>query len=303
MRIVRQKLHIDLAVWPHRPWQTLWILILSGLLPLPAVTHAGSESILVFAGAASKPPTTEVAKLFEQKFGVSVHIVFGGSGFVLSQMKLARRGDVYFPGSSDFMEKAKGEGVVFPGSERVITYLVPAINVQKGNPRQVRILPDLLKAGLRLGIGDPESVCVGTYAVEVIEKNCTDRERGLFRKNLVTTVESCERTANILSLKVVDAVLGWEVFGHWDAERIETILLQPEQVPRIGYIPAAVSRFAAKPEWADRFVRFLASPEAKVVFKRHGYLLEEREARRYALPDTPVGGEFLLPEAWRRKVK
>jgi molybdate transport system substrate-binding protein len=303
MRSVRQKLHIDLTVWHHRPWQTVWVLILLWLLALPTITNGGSGSLLIFAGAASKPPTTEAAKLFEQKFGVSVHIIFGGSGFVLSQMKLARKGDVYFPGSSDFMEKAKGEGLVFSESERVITYLVPAINVQKGNPRRIRVLPDLLKSGLRLGIGDPESVCVGTYAVEVIEKNFTLQERDLFRKNLVTTVESCERTANIISLKVVDAVIGWEVFGHWDPERIETIFLKPEQVPRIGYIPAAVSRFALKPDLADRFVRFLISPEAKDVFKRHGYLMEEKEARRHALSGTPVGGEYSLPETWRRKGK
>jgi molybdate transport system substrate-binding protein len=104
-------------------------------------------------------------------------------------------------------------------------------------------------------------------------------------------------------LKVVDAVIGWEVFGHWDPERIETIFLKPEQVPRIGYIPAAVSRFALKPDLADRFVRFLISPEAKNVFKRHGYMIEEQEARRYALSGTPVGGEYSLPEAWRRKGK
>jgi molybdate transport system substrate-binding protein len=294
-------MHIELAAWRQRAWQAGWVLSFIWFLGLPAVARGGPETLLIFAGAASKPPTAEVAKLFEEKYGVSVQIIFGGSGFVLSQMKLARKGDIYFPGSSDFMEKAKGEGLVFPGSERLVTYLVPAINVQKGNPRQIRALPDLLKSGLRLGIGDPESVCVGTYAVEVVEKNFALRERDLFRKNLATTVESCERTANILSLKVVDAVIGWEVFGHWDPERIETIFLKPEQVPRIGYIPAAVSRFSSKPDLSDRFLRFLVSSEAKKVFKRHGYMMEEEEARRYALARTPVGGTYSLPEAWMRK--
>jgi molybdate transport system substrate-binding protein len=294
-------MHIEFVSWRQRAWQAGWVLSFIWFLGLPAVARGGAETLLIFAGAASKPPTAEVAKLFEQKYGVSVQIIFGGSGFVLSQMKLARKGDIYFPGSSDFMEKAKGEGLVLPGSERLVTYLVPAINVQKGNPCRIRALPDLLKSGLRLGIGDPESVCVGTYAVEVVEKNFALRERGLFRKNLATTVESCERTANILSLKVVDAVIGWEVFGRWDPERIETIYLKPEQVPRIGYIPAAVSRFSLKPDLSDRFLRFLISPEAQNVFKRHGYMMKEEEARRHALAGTPVGGEYSLPEAWRRK--
>jgi molybdate transport system substrate-binding protein len=255
---------------------------------------------MIFAGAASKPPTEEVAKIYKQEKGVEIQATFGGSGFVLSQMKLARKGDVYFPGSSDFMEKAKRDGLVFPETERIVAYLIPAINVQKGNPRKIQSLKDLLKPGLRLAIADPESVCVGSYAVEVVEKNLPQEERALFRKNLVTTVESCEKTANIISLKGVDAVIGWEVFQRWDPERIETVFLKPAEVPRVGYIPAAVSRFTGDRLLAEEFVNFLTSTQSKAVFKKHGYLMSLEEARKYTLPGTPVGGEYSLPKEWRR---
>jgi molybdate transport system substrate-binding protein len=218
-------------------------------------------------------------------------------------MKLARMGDVYFPGSSDFMEKAKREKLVFPETERIITYLVPAINVQKGNPRNIRSLRDLLRPGLRLAIADPEGVCVGTYAVEVVEKNLGPEERERFRKNLATTVESCEKTANIISLKGVDAVIGWRVFQHWDPGRIETILLKPEEVPRIGYIPVAVSTFIRKRPLAEEFIHYLTQTESKEIFRKHGYLMSVEEARQYALPETPVGGEYILPESWKRRGK
>lgn len=278
-------------------------LIAGVFLPGSFSAEASSIKILVFAGAASKPPVEEVAKHYQQKNGIQVLVTFGGSGFVLSQMKLARRGDVYFPGSSDFMEKAKQEGLVFPGTEKIIAYLVPAINVQRGNPHQIRSLKDLLRPGLRLAIADPESVCVGTYAVEVVEKNFNPEERELFRRKLVTTVESCEKTANIIALKGVDAVLGWEVFERWDPERIQTVPLKPEEVPRIGYIPAAAARFAGNRETAERFVNFLISPESQTVFRKHGYLMSLTEARAYTLPETPAGGEYSLPATWRRRGK
>ncbi|MDI6755566.1 MAG: molybdate ABC transporter substrate-binding protein [Thermodesulfobacteriota bacterium] len=262
---------------------------------------ASAESLLVFAGAASKPPAEAVARIFSQQNNLPVKVTFGGSGFVLSQMKLSRRGDVFFPGSSDFMEKAKRENLIFPETEKIVAYLVPAINVQRGNPRNIRSLKDLLKPGLRLAIADPESVCVGTYAVEVIEKNLQPAEKEKFRKNLVNTVESCEKTANVISLKGVDAVIGWEVFTHWDAGRIETIFLKPEEVPRIGYIPVAVSRFTRNFTLAKQFVDFLVSPPSQSVFRKYGYLMSLPEARRYTLPDTPVGGEYPLPPAWKRK--
>jgi len=61
-----------------------------------------ADSLLVFAGAASKPPTEDAAKAFEAKTGVKVDVIFGGSGYVLSQMMLGKKGDLYFPGSSDY---------------------------------------------------------------------------------------------------------------------------------------------------------------------------------------------------------
>ena len=84
------------------------ILILTFLI-LVVVQNAQSSSkrILVFAGAASKPATEDTVKIFKEKTGIAVDVIFGGSGFVLSQMKLAKKGDIYFPGSSDFMEMAE----------------------------------------------------------------------------------------------------------------------------------------------------------------------------------------------------
>ena len=85
-------------------------LIFAGISNIPA----SSEGILIFVGSASKPPTEEIVRIFQQKTGIPVDVIFGGSGFVLSQMKLTKKGDLYFPGSSDFMEKAKKEGLVYP---------------------------------------------------------------------------------------------------------------------------------------------------------------------------------------------
>jgi molybdate transport system substrate-binding protein len=154
-----------------------------------------------------------------------------------------------------------------------------------------------------LAIADPEGVCVGTYAVELVEKNLSSEEKERLRKNLATTVESCEKTANIISLKGVDAVIGWRVFQHWDPQRIETILLKPAEVPRIGYIPAAVSTFTRNRPLAEELIRFLTQTEGKEIFRKHGYLMSVEGARVYALPGTPVGGEYVLPGSWRRRGK
>jgi len=271
------------------------------ILVLTFVHHAQSSSnrILIYAGAASKPATEEIVRGFKEKTGIVADVIFGGSGFVLSQMKLSKKGDLYFPGSSDFMELAKKEDLVFPESEKIVVYLVSAINVQKGNPKGIYSLRDLTKDRIRVAIANPEMVCVGTYAVEIIEKNLTPSEKEKFRKNLVNYTESCEKTASVISLKAVDAVIGWRVFQYWDPGRIESILLKPEAISRIGYIPIAISRFTEDKIAAQKFIDFLLSSHGKATFQKYHYLMDIQEARRFTKPDTPVGGEYLLPDKWK----
>ncbi len=270
------------------------------LLPLAlcargAVSGAAERTLEIFAGSASKPATQELARIFEKRVGVPVHLHFGGSGAVLSQMELARRGDVYFPGSSDFMERAKRRGLVDPSTEVRVVYLLPAINVARGNPKGIHSLADLARPGIRVGMARPETVCVGLYGVEALER------QGLadgVRPNVVNYAESCAGTAQMLSLGLVDAILGWDVFDDWDPDRIETVPLPREQVTRIGYIPAAISTFARETALAGKFLAFLAGEEGREVFRRHGYLVDLAEARRHADSRTPVGGEYSLPPNW-----
>jgi molybdate transport system substrate-binding protein len=277
------------------------IVLVTLILVLTIVHHAQSSSnrILIYAGAASKPATEEIVKGFKEKTGIVADVIFGGSGFVLSQMKLSKKGDLYFPGSSDFMELAKKEDLVFPESEKIVVYLVSAINVQKGNPKGIHSLRDLTKDRIRVAIANPEMVCVGTYAVEIIEKNLTLSEKQKFKKNLVNYTESCEKTASVISLKAVDAVIGWRVFQYWDPERIESVLLKTEAISRIGYIPIAISRFTEDKIAAQKFIDFLSSSHGKATFQKYHYLMDIQEARRFTKPDTPVGGEYLLPEEWK----
>ena len=259
------------------------------------------ESLLVFAGAASKPPTEEAAMAFEKKTGVKVDLVFGGSGFVLSQMLLAKKGDIYFPGSSDFMEIAKKKGAVIAETERKVVFLVQAINVQKGNPKGIRGLRDLTRPGLRVAIANPEGVCVGLYAVETIEKEFSAAEKAAFRKNLVNYTESCEKTATAVSLKTVDAVIGWSVFQHWDPARIETIPLKKNEISRVGYIPIAISHYSKNKARSRQFIDFLLSEEGKAIYRKYHYFMSPEEANAWIGAKKPVGGEYLLPAQWRQK--
>jgi molybdate transport system substrate-binding protein len=253
------------------------------------------KKLELFVGSASKPATEDVAKAFKEKTGCEVDLHFGGSGKMLSDMALAERGDLYFPGSSDFMEKAKAKKLVVPETEKIVVYLIPAINTPADNPKNIEKLSDLAREGVRVGMARPDTVCVGLYAVEVLQKNGLAEK---VRPNIVVQQSSCARTANLAALGTVDAILGWRVFQYWNPDAIKTVLLEPEQVPRIGYIPIAQSVYCKQPEVAKQFVDFLLGPEGKELFRKWNYLTTEEEARPFVGPDAPVGGEWKLPENW-----
>jgi molybdate transport system substrate-binding protein len=257
------------------------------------------KELSVFAGSASKPALDEAAAAFEKQSGAKVYLTYGGSGTVLSQMELSKTGDIYIPGSPDFMVKAESKKLTDPSTSKIIVYLVPAINVQPGNPRNILSLADLAKPGIKIGIGNPTTVCVGLYAVETLDKNKVLED---VYKNIVTQTSSCDNTATLVSLKSVDAVMGWSVFQAWDPKNIQTVYLKPEQISRIAYIPAAISTFVKEKEAASAFIDYLISPTGQDIFRKWGYDVTETEVRKYA-PNAQIGGEFQLPDSWKALIK
>ena len=269
-------------------------LLLTGLLLVIAFSgcaKAESKTITAFVGSASKPPVEEAAAAFEKKTGIKVYLNFGGSGTMLSQMELSKSGDLYIPGSPDYMVKAEKKDIIDLASVKKIAYLIPVIAVQHGNPKNIQSLADLAKPGIEVGIGNPQAVCVGLYAVEILEYNHLLADVG---KNIVVNAESCEKTATLISLKSVDAVIGWDVFHEWDPEKIDVVYIGAAQLPRIAYIPGAITRFAADKTSAGKFLDFLVSPEGQAIFRKWGYITTEDEAKKFA-PDAEVGGEYQLP--------
>jgi len=271
------------------------------LIPFGGCSQGEQKTITAFCGSASKPAMEEAAQAFEEKTGIKVYLNFSGSGTMLSQMKISKSGDLYIPGSPDYMVMAERDGVIDPKTVKIISYLIPAILVQHGNLKNIQSLSDLAKPGIEVGIGAPESVCVGLYAYEILEYNgLVDDVRGV--GTIVTHAESCSKTASLVALKSVDAILGWRVFSEWHPDTIDVVYLKPEQISRLSYIPGAISTFTEDRESAQKFLGFLASPQGQEIFSKWGYIATESKARKFA-PNAEIGGEYKLPEDYKPLVK
>ncbi len=277
--------------WVRNMSNLVW-LVLCLVVTIP-VFAGDAQPVMVFAGSASQPPLEEAAEAFQAKTGIPVILHLGGSGAMLSQVRLTGLGDLYIPGSPDYLAKAQSLGLV-EENNAILAYLVPALLVPAGNPLDIKVLQDLARPGLRVGLADPDGVCVGLYAVEILEFNSL---AGVVRPNLKGMVESCAKAASMIPLNLVDVVIGWREFASWNPVMMEMVQLAPEQVPRLAYIPAARLRKARNPQGAEMFVDFLQSDEGQAIFRKWGYLTAEQAAREYA-PRARIGGIYKLPEGW-----
>jgi len=256
----------------------------------------GGTDLTIFCGSANKPAMEEIGAQFEKEKQIKVHMIFGGSGTLLSQIELSKKGEIYLPGSPDYIIIAERKGLVIEKSDHIVAYLIPAIITPAGNPAQVLTLSDLSQPGIKVGIGNPKTVCLGLYGIEVLEKNNLLES---VMKNVVTFGGSCSKTANLAALNNVDAILGWRVFHFWNPDRMDYVRIAKNQISRISYIPISIPTYTKDIKLSQAFIEYVLSPYGKSVYEKHGYITDRKKAKTFA-PQAQIGGEYSLPPEYFR---
>ena len=196
------------------------------------------------------------------------------------------------------MENAIAKGLIRPDSVKNFGYVAPAINVQKGNPKNIKGLKDLTRPGIRIALGNPETVFIGMLAVEILEKGLLPEERSLLRKNLVTYSEDFPKLSSLLLLKQVDAIIGFHYLGEWYPDKVETVKLKAEEIHRIGAGQIAVLSYSKNTPSALKFIDFLMSGDGKNILRKYHYFAAVEEAFAWVGEQKPVGGLYAIPPGW-----
>lgn len=243
-------------------------LVVSGLLACSPSLAAEKTRLIVFVGSAGKPPVQEAEQVFEKSHpNIEIDMTFGGSGTLLQQMTLEQFGDIYLPGSDDYMDKAEKQKAVIPATRRILAYLVPTICVQHGNPKKIRSLADMARPGVTVALAQAGAVCLGDVSDEILRAAGLEEQ---VKKNVITYARSCEQTQQFVQLGEVDAIIGWDAFKSWAPDKIDIVSIPPKYM-RVRNIPAAVSVYSKNRKAAEQFIAFLTSKQGKQIFSRHGY--------------------------------
>lgn len=280
----------------------LIIIAVSVMISVLSLSHCDNtkpKELYFFCGAAARVPMDEIIKNYEKETGIKVSVIYSGSGGLLSQMELTEKGDVYLCGSPDYIIIGENKKLLIKNTSQKVAYLIPAIIVPKENPAKIQSLEDLTKPGVRVGMGNPEVVCLGLYGIELLDYNKI-MEKVL--PNVVVYAKSCEDAAMLAVLGKVDAILGWDVFESWNPKEVEWIKISPEKIPRLAYIAIAIPVFAKDIEFSKNFINYVIGDKGKKTFDKWGYISDEGIAKKYA-PKAEVGGEYKLPEKYYKIIR
>ena len=120
------------------------------------------------------------------------------------------------PGDKLYVDLAAEQGLIL--SRKRICYFVPTILVQKGNPKNISGLRDLVRPGVRLGLGNPEACAIGGISKKILEKNdipWPDIERNLLFQSATVSELGMQIQAQSLDAVIVcDAVAVYYEIGR-----------------------------------------------------------------------------------------
>nr|QNO47322.1 hypothetical protein BBMLNMBM_00001 [Methanosarcinales archaeon ANME-2c ERB4] len=222
------------------------------------------ESLLVYCGAGMRKPMDEIGSLFEEEYGVSIHYNYAGSNALLSQMELTRKGDVYMPGATYYFDLARDKGLT--DYEQLIAYHVPVIAVPRGNPANITSLEDLAEPEVTVILGDSKAAAIGKLGDAILETN------GLYdavEKNVIARGATVNELIVYVSMKQADASIIWEDLAA-NSEKMEIVKI-PDGQNIIKIVPIGTLTSSKQKDTAKGFVDFVASPEGKAIFEKHGF--------------------------------
>ncbi|WP_240623955.1 molybdate ABC transporter substrate-binding protein [Ahniella affigens] len=236
------------------------------------IGHA-AEPIIVFAAASLKESLDEAAAAYQQATGQEVVVSVGGSATLARQIEQGAPAHLFVSADREWMDWLQEREMIDPDSRvdllrNELVVIAPVGRVARtitwdALPAWVRQLPE----SERVALAETDTVPAGRYAKAALQA------LNLWSALASRRVETENVRAALLLVARDEAAFG--IVYRTDAmvePRVSVLTAVPSnQHPEIVY-PLAAVRANWHPAKAD-FARWLQSPTAQAMFRRHGFLL------------------------------
>ena len=229
--------------------------------------NAGGK-LFMYCAAGMTLPVEAATKNFEAETGISVQLQFGGSGTLLSNVEIAKRGDLYLAADISYIEIARKKGLLVESLP--LARFKPVIAVQKGNPKNIRSIKDLLREDVTFAIANPGAASIGRVTKKVLTKTGEWKQIEAAVKVTKATVNDI---ATDIVLGTVDAGIVWDAIVKQSSDELEMVTTEPFDAAE-KEITAGVLKTCKNPTAALKYLRYLQAPDkGQIEFGRYGYKL------------------------------
>jgi molybdate transport system substrate-binding protein len=223
-----------------------------GLVTMRRGSERSVDSLTVYCAAGLKKPVEAVAEAYRKEFGIEVNLQYGGTGTLISQIEVAKRGDLFVAADAASLDDAEKRGLT---AESVpLAWLRPVVAVKSGNPKSIRSLADLSREGVRLALANPEAA-----SVSKVSRSLLGDAWDTLAEHAVVMKPTVSELGADLVIGAVDAAIVWDAtvtqFEGLEAVEIAEISGHRE------HASIAVLSACENPAAALRFARYLAAPE------------------------------------------
>lgn len=239
--------------------------------------EVGTVEITIFADRTLQAPLEEIAESYKEhmtNLGIDVKItfVYGSSGYVLSQLKIHGKGDLYIADDSHFALIGVREGILREDTYREIGYIHLSLIVPEGNPKAIRSVRDALsRDDVRIAVGNPEHVSAGILAYQLFkEHNMTGRVEELVRSGRVVYVNSASEAASQVILGTIDAALTFNIYEILYPDKLDAVkdpIVEGVKAPVVIAVPRNHGAYSL-----DLYSYILDNVE---VFEKYGVQVEK----------------------------
>lgn len=262
----------------------LMALLLLALFGLSRMSDRGAyaEELVFYSAAGLQAPVREIIedyqRYYERTHGRSIHIdvQYGGSGTLLSQLQVARSGDLFLAADESYIERGRDQGVIRESIP--IATMTPVIVLAEQAEGKIESLQDLLDGDFRYAIGVPDGPAISRVTRNALEAaGQWDR----FKEQAAVMKPTVNDLANDVRIGAVDAAIVWDTIAdQFGLAAVRDPILDQEGV----LLTVGILEASGSPTAALHFARFLAAPEHGMKrFEEHGFPVVEGD--RWA--DTP----------------
>jgi molybdate transport system substrate-binding protein len=238
--------------------------------------------ITLLAVGPMRVPTAKIVAGFEAKTGHKVNVTYGNGSETRRTVAKGQGLDVSliiapFPG-------AIASGTIVPASATVVASILTAVGVPKGRPKPDISTPAAVKKALlaakSIGYEDPDFTVAGQGPWEALTKlGIADEVATKSQVELGPGAQGISPAATNNAIKTAkrlengDIDIGLLMLSDMlpDKDKYDIVGVLPRAistpVPVVGFI----STHASDPVTAKALLQYLASPEAKAIWKEAGY--------------------------------